>query len=59
MTATGTWAADAHKVTFVTNNTEVLELDVIKSRRKEQEWRFTATNPDLNMEYELTYKLKR
>lgn len=59
MTSTGTWTADAHKVTLVTRNTEVLELDVIKSRRKEQEWRFTMTSPDLNLEYELTYNLKR
>jgi hypothetical protein len=58
MTATGTWAAEAKKVTLVTN-AEVMELEVIKSGRKEQEWRHAGFNPDTKMEYELTYELKR
>ncbi len=57
-TATGTWTADAKKVTLITN-AEVMELNVINSGRKEQEWRHTGFNPDTNIEYEVTYRLKR
>lgn len=54
----GTWTADSKKVTFI-NDLEAQELDVIKSGRKEQEWRKNGTFQNMSMKYELTYKLKR
>lgn len=57
-TDTGTWTADAQKVNLITD-VETVALDVIKSKRKEQEWHKTGTFQNRDIKYELTYKLKR
>ena len=57
-TAVGSWTADAQKVHLITD-VEVVAFDVIKSKRKEQEWHTTGTFQNRDTKYEVTYKLKR